>query len=940
MLKNGRVLFPFSKNSYKYLLILLFLLFSPQNSQTILYGNPNISLIIFGNEPIKVANPNSYIKPKKIYLTETKTELTPQSQYSISINNGKSENNITLEFSEDDINLSKLFEKLRQIRKVDLTHFTNEIIDTSYMFSECNDLEGVIMGDIDTSEVTNMGGMFQFTNLTSFNLSGINTHKVKSINNMFNSCNNLQYLILTKFKYNSLQSANKMLDGCQDSLIFLDISSYRGGNVFDLEFLENINKKLIFCVNKGAARDLFDKLKTKGHIFNCSYLTPQEIQNEEKQTMGIIPTTKVIPTPNVISKFNCSSKDLFVSKCEDINTNKTLSVNDKDSIINNLMNDIINGSLNPFLDEIVEGNKDDLIVTKDDISFQITTTDNQNNNEYNNISTIYLGNCETILKNIYKIPFNLSLIILKVDYSFEDLKFPVIGYEVFHPTNKTKLNLGFCDNETVSYNIPVEIKEKDLDKYNSSSDYYNDECSVYTTDDGTDIIINDRKKEFNENKLSLCENGCNYVDYNTSSKKSVCVCEVKSKINSISEIIENKESLSQNFNLNDSETSSSNLGLMKCIDTLFSKYGLLKNLENYILIIMTFIFAGSSILYYRLGSELLGSDIAEILDNKMEEEKKNKSKTTKKGKKNKSLRKYKQNELSNPEKKKKRKNSLHYKEFDKKRNTVAKNNINIHIDNNKSISVSKIKINNSNTNNFNIPKENDAPTEKLNFNDYELNTLPYKEALLYDKREVFEIYCSIIRRNHPLLFSFVPNGDYNCMIIKLDMFILKFGICSGINALFFTQATIHKIYTDKGSYKLGFYFPKILLSFIITHAINIVIKYIFLSERNILNVKKKQTYKLANREADKARRCLIIKYISFYIIGTAFLFIFWFYLSSFCAVYQNTQIFLIINTFISLGISFIYPCFINIFPSILRKISLNNSHSECMYKTSKIIQII
>jgi len=85
MLKNGRVLFPFSKNSYKYLLILLFLLFSPQNSQTILYGNPNISLIIFGNEPIKVANPNSYIKPKKIYLTETKTELTPQSQYSISI---------------------------------------------------------------------------------------------------------------------------------------------------------------------------------------------------------------------------------------------------------------------------------------------------------------------------------------------------------------------------------------------------------------------------------------------------------------------------------------------------------------------------------------------------------------------------------------------------------------------------------------------------------------------------------------------------------------------------------------------------------------------------------------------------------------------------------------------------------------------------------------
>ena len=66
------------------------------------------------------------------------------------------------------------------------------------------------------------------------------------------------------------------------------------------------------------------------------------------------------------------------------------------------------------------------------------------------------------------------------------------------------------------------------------------------------------------------------------------MCEVKSKIYSVSEIMDNKDSLSQEFNVNDTEVSNSSLGLMKCIDTLFSKYGLLKNLENYILIIMTF----------------------------------------------------------------------------------------------------------------------------------------------------------------------------------------------------------------------------------------------------------------------------------------------------------------------------------------------------------------
>ena len=104
----------------------------------------------------------------------------------------------------------------------------------------------------------------------------------------------------------------------------------------------------------------------------------------------------------------------------------------------------------------------------------------------------------------------------------------------------------------MTYNIPVEIDEdeENLDKYNTSSDYYNDECSVYTTDDGTDIIISDRKQEYNDNNMFLCESNCNYTNYNSSTKKSVCNCEVNSKIYSISEIISNKDSISQSFDVN------------------------------------------------------------------------------------------------------------------------------------------------------------------------------------------------------------------------------------------------------------------------------------------------------------------------------------------------------------------------------------------------------
>ena len=174
----------------------------------------------------------------------------------------------------------------------------------------------------------------------------------------------------------------------------------------------------------------------------------------------------------------------------------------------------------------------------------------------------------------------------------------------------------------------------------------------------------------------------------------------------------------------------------------------------------------------------------------------------------------------------------------------------------------------------------------------------------------------------------------------MDLFILKFAITSAINALFFTESTIHKIYSDKGSYDLSFYLPKIIISFFITHVISIILRYIFLSESGIISIKSKPTYNEASDEKDKVKRCLMIKYILFYVIGGAFLVLFWFYLSSFCAVYQNTQIFLIINTFISLLISIIYPLIINFLPAFLRIFSLQNANNHILYRVSTIIQII
>ena len=123
------------------------------------------------------------------------------------------------------------------------------------------------------------------------------------------------------------------------------------------------------------------------------------------------------------------------------------------------------------------------------IVYQITSSDNQNNYEYNNISSILLGDCETKLKKHYKIDENEALIIFKIDCFEEGLKIPIIEYEIYNPINLEKLELDVCKDTKIGISIPVSIDDDSLFKYNSSDDYYNDLCYSYTTDIGTDIVI-------------------------------------------------------------------------------------------------------------------------------------------------------------------------------------------------------------------------------------------------------------------------------------------------------------------------------------------------------------------------------------------------------------------------------------------------------------------
>ena len=151
---------------------------------------------------------------------------------------------------------------------------------------------------------------------------------------------------------------------------------------------------------------------------------------------------------------------------------------------------------------------------------------------------------------------------------------------------------------------------------------------------------------------------------------------------------------------------------------------------------------------------------------------------------------------------------------------------------------------------------------------------------------------------------------------------------------------MHQIYEDHGVFNFIFQIPQIIYSTIISIVIRTLLSLLSLSEKNIIEIKNQETLETAKNTAKEKQKCLLIKFIIFFTISFSFLVFFWYYISCFCAVYKNTQIYLIKDTAISFGTSLIYPFVINLIPGFLRIHSINNGRKKCLYRISKIIQLI
>ena len=307
--------------------------------------------------------------------------------------------------------------------------------------------------------------------------------------------------------------------------------------------------------------------------------------------------------------------------------------------------------------------------------------------------------------------------------------------------------------------------------------------------------------------------------------------------------------------------------------------------------------------------------------------------------------------------KKKKNKNFPPKKKDKKAN-ISKNSFNNTTRNLKNFNVSnsshftkkseynKLNINIYPINNMSIIEEF-GQSQKKNFNseilnDQELNSLDYDKAILLDKRTYFQYYWSLLKKKHLILFTIIPTNDYNLYSLKIALFLLSISLYFTINGFFFSDATMHKISEDNGKFDFIYQIPQILYSTVISAIINFLLKILSLSEKNILSIKKEKDITKAKTKSKKIRKCIIIKFVIFFLFSDLLLLFFWYFISCFCAVYTNTQIILLKDTLISFGLSMIYPFGINLIPGFFRIPSLRDEtqRSKYMYKISGFLALI
>ena len=355
-----------------------------------------------------------------------------------------------------------------------------------------------------------------------------------------------------------------------------------------------------------------------------------ELQRTLPSYLTIVLDTNLSTICNDINCDLCFKNDLdYCIVCKDDNFTIINDINlGKLKICTKLgIDDLIHGKFNNItlsnenIKEIYEELKDfleedynytNIIINTTNVKIQIAPLENQKIS--NELSDIDLGECEEILKKKYCKSENDSLIILKFDIKLNEEQSTYVKYEIYEPEFKSKINLNECPNVNFVINMPINfdseiesayemLSKEGYNLFDENDSFYNDICTTYTNDKGTDVLLSDRRTDFYQKtiNISLCQSECEFQSFDKETKKARCHCPFQdSQIENIdlSELKFNKNEMINEFQ---KILDNSNFRVLKCFKLIFKYKSFAKNIGSIIMLILVSLFI-SLILVYKFKS--------------------------------------------------------------------------------------------------------------------------------------------------------------------------------------------------------------------------------------------------------------------------------------------------------------------------------------------------
>ena len=223
--------------------------------------------------------------------------------------------------------------------------------------------------------------------------------------------------------------------------------------------------------------------------------------------------------------------------------------------------------------------------------------------------------------------------------------------------------------------------------------------------------------------------------------------------------------------------------------------------------------------------------------------------------------------------------------------------------------------------------------------DNELQDMEFKEAIIYDKRSYLRMYWSFLVDSQIILSTFCTENYLNLFVIKLSFFVFTFQISFFLNALFYTDEYISDTYHNDGVLDFISSLPKSIYSFVATLITTNLLRMLSNSKSELQKVIKEKgnnkDYKIIiNNKLKKLRNKLIIYFIIVFLLGIFFSY----YVTTFCAVYRNSQKYWFYGCLESFAMDSLISIISCAILSLLRYISIKKKN-ECLYKTTNFISI-